>query len=176
METRSGSCVLRILTGLKPIHQAEQTSPHYLHPLSLLCTSGACVGQRYNSVWLHKWPRRGMKSATEGERGEGGLKNIARESLIKCRKVRVILRVLGIRTPRSFHYSCLCISPHLLPPAASLPLLTFRLWAGCRWGDDKLRPLRNLPLVLSLFNNRCRRNHSGLAAIVLLLALCDYSP
>lgn len=95
--------------------------------------------------------------------------------MIKCCKVRVILLAVGIHTPYSFHYSCLCISSHL----ALLPSLPLSLFLSLGWlsmSDDKLWPVWNLHLVLSLFNNGRCRNHSSLAAIVPLLALCDYSP
>ncbi|KAF0024401.1 hypothetical protein F2P81_023203 [Scophthalmus maximus] len=42
--------------------------------------------------------------------------------------------------------------------------------------NDKLRPVWNLRLVLSLFNNRCCKNQGGLAVIVLLLAKKDFLP
>lgn len=82
--------------------------------------------------------------------------------MIKCCKVRVILLALGIHTPYSFHYSCLCTHP----PSP--------VWLSM--SDDKLWPVWNLHLVLSLFNNRWCRNHSSLAAIVPPPAPRDYSP
>lgn len=56
----------------------------------------------------------------------------------------------------------------LLPPPLS------PVWLSM--SDDKLWPVWNLHLVLSLFNNRWCRNHSSLAAIVPPPAPRDYSP